>query len=275
MSATAWFRFFPSDWLGGTRGLTDRQTGVYISLIAMMYDHREPLRDDAEWLARMCGSPNAASFRKVLQTLLDEGKIIRTDVGLWNERVQGEIEVFNKNSNSQKQKAHSRWSKKPKQNKASTMPVHSSGIAADMPYQKPEPEPYKSSSLRSDDSAAKAAPTAKTELASVLDDTHVKAVIDHRSKIRKPLTAHAAHLLAGKFAQCADPNAAADAMVANGWQGFEPDWLATRSTARAPPPQQQQSMLDYLKEETRRLKDEEDARTIEGDYRHGHHNSPN
>jgi uncharacterized protein YdaU (DUF1376 family) len=151
MSATAWFRFFPSDWLAGTRGLTDRQTGVYISLIAMMYDHREPLRDDVDWLSRMCGSPNVASFRKVLQSLLDEGKIIRTDAGFWNSRVQDEIEVFTKNSNLQKQKAHSRWSKKSKENKATPMPPHSPGIAAAMPYQKPEPY---TSSLHSDVSTA-------------------------------------------------------------------------------------------------------------------------
>jgi hypothetical protein len=79
-----------------------------------------------------------------------------------------------------------------------------------------------------------AKPTPRTELEAVLDASRAEAVIDHRNRIRKPLTAHAAHLLAGKFARCPDPNAAADAMIANGWQGFEPGWL-DRPSARAGP----------------------------------------
>lgn len=73
-----------------------------------------------------------------------------------------------------------------------------------------------------------AKPTPKSALAEILDEAHADAVIEHRQRIRKPLTAHAARLLAGKFRQCADPNAAADAMIVNGWQGFEPSWLDGR-----------------------------------------------
>lgn len=99
-------------------------------------------------------------------------------------------------------------------------------------------------------------PTARNELASVLDDVHVSAVLDHRQKIRKPLTAHAAHLLAAKFAACPDPNAAADAMVANGWQGFEPAWMEDRTRNRAQgPPAQRNGMLAALE---RKLKREHD-----------------
>jgi hypothetical protein len=76
--------------------------------------------------------------------------------------------------------------------------------------------------------------TPRSELETVLDALHAAAVIDHRQRIRKPLTAHAAKLLAGKFAKCADPNAAADAMIANGWQGFEPEWLENRTHGPRP-----------------------------------------
>ena len=50
------------------------------------------------------------------------------------------------------------------------------------------------------------------------------AVVEHRVKLRKPLTPHAAELLAKAFNSTADPNAAADMMIARGWQGFNPDW---------------------------------------------------
>lgn len=70
--------------------------------------------------------------------------------------------------------------------------------------------------------------SALAELARVLSEDRAKAVIEHRKKLKKPLTVHAARLIAGKFAQVPDPNAAADAMIANGWQGFEPSWLENR-----------------------------------------------
>lgn len=113
-------------------------------------------------------------------------------------------------------------------------------------------------------------PTPKAELASVLDDQHVSAVIDHRQRIRKPLTAHAAKLLAGKFAQCPDPNAAADAMVANGWTGFEPGWMEDRQRGTGPPGRPREPTLaDYFDEQAKRLQDADNARTITTDYRHG------
>ncbi len=39
------------------------------------------------------------------------------------------------------------------------------------------------------------------------------------------MTAHAARLLAGKFAKYGDANAAVDEMISNGWQGFKPSWM--------------------------------------------------
>lgn len=86
-----------------------------------------------------------------------------------------------------------------------------------------------SSSLRSERR------TPRGELGTVLDADRANAVLEHRQRIRKPLTVHAAKLLAGKFARCPDPNAAADAMIANGWQGFEPEWLERQQSRGSPP----------------------------------------
>lgn len=83
------------------------------------------------------------------------------------------------------------------------------------------------SSLRSEERTP-VKPTPRAELLAILDEDHADAVVDHRQRARKPLTVHAARLLAEKFSRCADPNAAADAMVANGWQGFEPEWMENR-----------------------------------------------
>jgi hypothetical protein len=76
--------------------------------------------------------------------------------------------------------------------------------------------------------------TALAELTAVLDQPHAEAVLAHRRSMRKALSPHAARLLAARFARCAEPNAAADTMIANGWQGFDPAWLEPRVTRTAP-----------------------------------------
>lgn len=69
-------------------------------------------------------------------------------------------------------------------------------------------------------------------LTAVLDKEHARAVVEHRRAMRRPLTAHAADLLARQFARCADPNEAADEMILRGWQGFRPEWVHERDLTR-------------------------------------------
>lgn len=75
----------------------------------------------------------------------------------------------------------------------------------------------------------------RLELEAVLDPIHAQAVLDHRQRIRKPLTAHAAKLMAGEFLKCRDPNAAADLMILKGWQGFSAEWVQHEETRYTPP----------------------------------------
>ena len=92
MSETPWFKFYPNDWLSGTRGLTATEAGVYITLIAMMYDHASPLTTDEVRLARMCGA-TPRQFAAALARLLAEKKVIRVEGGgLFNDRVASELQ---------------------------------------------------------------------------------------------------------------------------------------------------------------------------------------
>jgi len=75
----------------------------------------------------------------------------------------------------------------------------------------------------------------RSELLSVLDEDHTDSLIEHRKSLKHPLTKRAACLLAKELSKCADPNVGVDAMIANGWRGFEAAWLRNKGSGRAPP----------------------------------------
>ena len=140
MSGPPWVRFFPSDWLAGTRGLSAVETGVYISLIAMMYERGEPLPEDRLRLARVCGT-SGQQFVRAINVLIEHGKVIRTDVGLWNERVEKEFIYLSRKSVLGTKAANSRWEKdkqKQRPSDASASIPHRVRIAAAYTNQKPE-----------------------------------------------------------------------------------------------------------------------------------------
>lgn len=105
--------FYPSDWLAGTRGLTAEETGVYITLIARMYEMAAPIERDDQRLSRLCGCKTKPSFVRALEYLISEGKIVETKDGLFNNRVQKEIKNTTEKSDKAKAAAQSRWDRKP------------------------------------------------------------------------------------------------------------------------------------------------------------------
>ncbi len=110
MTKAPWIRFFPSDWLSGTRGMSAAETGVYITLVMTMYEAGAPLRDDEERLARLCGL-RPGEFRRVRAMLVEGGKIVVVDGGLWNERVAIELKYREEKSTAARGSAKRRWTK--------------------------------------------------------------------------------------------------------------------------------------------------------------------
>lgn len=111
----------------------------------------------------------------------------------------------------------------------------------------PTPPKEKTTPSSSEDKSSSVT-TPRAALETVLDAERAGAVIDHRKRIGKPLTVHAAKLIAGKFGRCADANEAADAMISNGWQGFEPEWLdkRPRPSPQAASPPRERTVSDAL-----------------------------
>lgn len=106
----AWCKFYPSDWLSGTRGMTLAEQGLYITLIAMMYERGAPVDMPHGRLARLCGT-SSATFNRTLRALIDDEKIIETEHGLWSRRVAKELKNRSQKRDQASQSARARWEK--------------------------------------------------------------------------------------------------------------------------------------------------------------------
>ena len=85
-----WFKFYPHDWLAGTRGLSLEQRGAYIDTICMQMECDGPLTGDYRWLSfRMFISERKA--KSIVESLIEAKKLLRDDRGLYNARAEIEI----------------------------------------------------------------------------------------------------------------------------------------------------------------------------------------
>jgi uncharacterized protein YdaU (DUF1376 family) len=145
-----WVRFFASDWLAGTRGMTAAETGVYITLIATMYERAEPLPRDDSRLARVCGLPTR-NFAAILDQLIADGKITLVDgANLWGRKV--DLEVSNRSARAERGRlaATAKHEQKQSRNSASAprkQPASSSQTVPRARTQEPEPDSKDEESL--------------------------------------------------------------------------------------------------------------------------------
>lgn len=123
--------FYPSDWLAGTRGLSAEESGVYITLVCRMYEMAGPIERDDDRLSRLCGCKSKAAFVRALGYLIAEGKVIEVEGGLFNERVEKELQNTTEKSTKARQAAQSRWDRKARKIKgnsnADASPKHMPG----------------------------------------------------------------------------------------------------------------------------------------------------
>lgn len=103
-------RFYMSDWLSATRGMKANEIGIYFTLLALMYERGEPLAENYDRLSRQCGCiPSVCE--KVVNLLVEDGKIVRLEQGLWNKRVQKEFEFRQEKSRASSDAVSKRWNK--------------------------------------------------------------------------------------------------------------------------------------------------------------------
>ena len=110
MADSPYIPFYPSDWLAGTRGLSAAETGVYITILCMIYEREAPVDMPRDRLARLCGC-TVTNFDRALSGLIDGGKLIIKDGGLWNKRAECELELRSSKRSNAKRSASARWEK--------------------------------------------------------------------------------------------------------------------------------------------------------------------
>ncbi|WP_375630231.1 YdaU family protein [Bartonella sp. AP150HLJHH] len=88
-----WIRFHLYDWISGTDGMTLEQRGAYMTLLVRMYDKKAPIKEDFETLARACNC-SQKKFAAIVEYLMRNDKLVETDNGLWNTRVEEELNDF-------------------------------------------------------------------------------------------------------------------------------------------------------------------------------------
>ena len=145
MGEKPFIKFYPSDFLAGTSGLSPAERGVYITILCLIYEADGGIaRDDAR-LSRRCGMPKAA-FKRTIEALLDEGKLIEDAGVLSNKRAEKAIVDRQNRTQNATHAANQKWNAQRQKTQQKQRPDDADAVppqcVADA-SQKPEPEPEK------------------------------------------------------------------------------------------------------------------------------------
>lgn len=220
-----WMPLHIADYLADTGHLSALEHGAYLLLI-MHYWKDGRLPADERMLARLAKltSEQWAESRDMLAALFVEG---------WRHKRIDE-ELAKADAIISKRKAAAEQMHENRRANAEQVQSTSSDTGGNTLNQVP------TSSLRSE---VKRVP--RDELLAVLDEEHASAVLEHRQRLRKPLSVRAAKLLATSIAKFPDANAAADRMIEKGWASIEVGWT-DRKPLHGPPRGKRMNAVEAL-----------------------------
>lgn len=224
-----WYPHYIDDFNRKTGHLTLAERGAYRALIDVYWERQGPLPADERALCRLI-SAFPDEWEEVRENVL--GFFKERDGKLYHTRIEEEIkkaaEQHAEKAERMARAREKRWAEK--QHKSDQSADQSSDQKADQPRGSKIPSPSPSHILKDTeepDLGAKAPSqeTPRAILESVLEPEDAEAVLDHRKKLRKPMTERAAKLLVGELSRCRDgPKAGAEMMILRGWQSFKADW---------------------------------------------------
>jgi len=217
-------------YLADTTHLNTEEHGAYILLLMVAWRTAgAALPDDDELLARYARM-NARGWAKIKVRVMAFWDL---SDGLWTQKTQQNVRGIVEKNIEAKRKNGKRGGR-PKSLKDNDS-QEASGSRPETDKKTTYTNTNTNTSSLCSDEIGAAKPTPRSELETTLDPVHAQAVVEHRQRLRRPLTAHAAALLAKRLAEFDDPNAAADLMIEKGWQSIEAGWGESRPPSRASP----------------------------------------
>jgi len=206
-----------------TRHLTRAQHGSYFMLL--MEAWRRPncdLPDDEQLLARLAGcTPEEwAEDSATIMAMWSLDKRAKT----WTQkRLSKERQYVARKSALRRDAAASRW----KQTKKTNANAMQKGMQK--PCKTDAPTPIPTPTIKKGTKVPKK--SARKVLETVLSKARADDLIEHRQKLKKPLTARAAELLVSELNKCTSPDGAVDMMIERGWQGIKAEWYFNAKNA--------------------------------------------
>ncbi len=198
--------------------LDDAETGRYLLMLIHLWrapNQRFP--NDDTWLARKFRR-SVEDVKTQLRPLIKE--FCRCD-GNWisQDRLTREFKFVTEKRHQQSDRAKARWKKE--------KDLCHGNAASGNALSTPTPPKKK----REDKSSPKKSPL--DALSPLLGAELAGDVIEHRQRLRKPMTTKAAELLAGQLKKYRDPKAGAEMMIERGWQGFKAEWMPDTAPSTA------------------------------------------
>lgn len=210
-----WMPMYWADFKSDTEHLGALETGAYLMLIGH-YWTTGGLPDDDRKLARIARMTPDEWFdcKHTIYEFFQPG---------WkHKRIDAELAKNSELSDRRSAAANKRWQCK------SNASADASAYANDMRSQsQSQLDTIVSNNTRD--------PSPLEVLSECLTEQTAKDVIEHRKKLRKPMTARAARELAKSFISYGNAEVAAAAMIERGWTGFKPEWMETTRNRTGPP----------------------------------------
>ncbi len=219
MTRATHFPFYPSDWLGGVAGMKPAEVGIYINILAMIYDAGGPIKLDEGKLARRMCCP-LVTFRAVLDSLIDAEKLDLIDGFISNQRAEIELKKLTHKRLCASASAASRWQEKPTKSTGDSMRTHSERNANQSQSQNYKKEEDKSSS--------------KEKRGTRISDDWQPSQDDYNQALHMGLTVEQVDNEANKFRDYWIAKAGKDAVKLN-WSATWRNWCRTaKDRSRAP-----------------------------------------
>ena len=234
-NAPTFVAFYGSDWIGGTRTLSQSEKAVFIDLLALMFECGGPVDFDRRRLARLCGT-SASAFQRSVDGLVDAGKIQVEGGQISNARAIAEIKKAMGRSETATAAAAARWAKSDAQHGQVENEIRSRQPAKNTNKNNKAAMPeHSSSNANQTQTQNKGSPNGDTRtqagprLEDFVPDQAAKDYRAHRVAIKAKLTPGAEKAICRELGKVIDaglhPTEALETAAANGWRGFKVGWI--------------------------------------------------